>query len=232
MQVFTYNLAQVPVATALSALYGPPTKDRVSGLVHAECMARMELGAPIFSPSRMQLNNLTMFAAWENEGAIDNFLTNTRLGQCFASGWHVRMRFLRRWGCMKEFDTLPQRIDDSDANAPVVGVTLARTKLLQLPRFIRWGKPVEELVRDHPGVTLALASMRLPRTVSTFSIWTSQEEMVNMVKGHSQVRSPERHADAMRERDRRDFHHEFITLRFKPLVEHGSWNGCSRFVPS
>ena len=33
---------------------------------------------------------------------------------------------------------------------------------------------------------------------------------------------PERHAIAMQERDRRDFHREFTTLRFKPLSEHGS----------
>lgn len=34
----------------------------------------------------------------------------------------------------------------------VVAVTLAWMKLLQVPRFIRWGKPVEELVRDDPAM--------------------------------------------------------------------------------
>jgi hypothetical protein len=114
----------------------------------------------------------------------------------------------------------------------VVAVTLARMKLPQVPRFIRWGRPVEALVRDHPGKTLALASIRLPRTVSTFSVWTSQQDMVEMVRGRSRVPRPERHVAAMAERERKDFHHEFTTLRFRPIAEHGSWEGRSRFVPS
>ena len=104
---------------------------------------------------------------------------------------------------------------------PVVAVTLARMKLPQVPRFIRWGKPVETLVRDHPGATFAMAAIRLPRTVSTFSMWRSLREMVEMVRGHSSVPEPKRHADAMVERERKDFHFEFATLRFKLLAEYG-----------
>jgi hypothetical protein len=110
-------------------------------------------------------------------------------------------------------------------------VTLARLRLPQVPRFIRWGKPVEELVRDHPGTTLALAAMRPPRTVSTFSVWRSQREMTDMVGGHGSVPGAERHARAMVERDRKDFHFEFTTLRFRALGEQGAWEGRSDIVP-
>ena len=41
-----------------------------------------------------------------------------------------------------------------------------------------------------------------------------------------------RHADAMAERDRRDFHHEFATFRFRPVSEHGAWQGRSGIVPT
>jgi hypothetical protein len=68
---------------------------------------------------------------------------------------------------------------------------------------------------------MAMAATRLPRTISTFSIWKSQKEMVGMVHGHNSVTEPKRHADAMKERDRRDFHIQFTTLRFKKLSEHG-----------
>ena len=97
------------------------------------------------------------------------------------------MTFLRRWGHVSEFGGLPESVREQDSAAPVVAVTLARMKLLLVPRFIRWGRPVEELVRDHPETTIAIAAMRLPRTVSTFSVWTSQKEMVDMVCGHSTV---------------------------------------------
>lgn len=232
MTVFTFHFAKTKIGTAVRALYLPPTGEDVPGLNHAECMARMTLGAPILSPARMQLRNLTMFASWESTAAIDDFLSGTKLGRELAMGWHVRMAFLRRWGHISEFDGLAESVGEQDPSAPVVAVTLARMKLPQVLRFIRWGKPVEELVRDHPAKTLAIAAMRLPRTVSTFSVWTSQREMIDMVRGHSSVPQPERHAVAMVERRRKDFHFEFTTLRFKPLAEYGNWEGRTHIVPS
>ena len=55
--------------------------------------------------------------------------------------------------------------------------------------------------------------------------------MTDMVHGEGSFPGATRHADAMEERDRKDFHHEFITLRFRALSEHGKWLGRSNFVP-
>jgi hypothetical protein len=173
-----------------------------------------------------------MFAAWESHAAIDDFLADISLGRALAGGWHVRLAFERRWGHVSELDGLAEGGREQDPAAPVVAVTLARMKLPQVLRFIRWGRPVEELVRDHPAKTLAIAAIRLPRTVCTFSVWSSRREMVEMVHGHSAVPRPERHAAAMAERERKDFHFEFTTLRFRPLAEYGSWEGRSRILPS
>ena len=52
-----------------------------------------------------------------------------------------------------------------------------------------------------------------------------------MVHGRAAVPDPDRHASAMAERERRDFHHEFATYRFRPLSEHGAWQGRSGIVP-
>src|SRR6185503_4061522 len=109
----------------------------VPGLNQAECLTRMTLGAPVVSPARMQLRHLTMFAAWESHDAIDEFLASTRLGRGFATGWHVRMTFQRRWGHVTAFDRLTEGGAEQDPDAPVVAVTLARMKLPQVPRFIR-----------------------------------------------------------------------------------------------
>ncbi|MEQ8210195.1 MAG: hypothetical protein RH917_10220 [Lacipirellulaceae bacterium] len=231
MAIFSFHLARTEIRTALGALYSPLQRHQFPGLNHAECLAMMKLGASILSPARMQLHNLAMFASWESDTAIDKFLANSKLGKELASGWHVRMEFTRRWGKVSEFQGLPKSIGAQDPAAPVVAVTLARMRLPQVPRFIRWGKPVETLVRDHPGITLALAAMRLPRTVSTFTIWKSQQEMTDMVHGRSSVPSPRRHTDAMVERERKDFHFEFTTLRFRPLAEYGEWQGRSKIVP-
>jgi hypothetical protein len=195
-------------------------------------MAVMTLGSPIVSAARMQLSRLAVFASWESEHDIDTFLTDTALGRRLATGWHVRLEFLRRWGRVAEFDDLPPPASELDPAAPVVAVTLARLKLTELARFIRWGKPVEELVRDHPGATLALAGVRPPHTFGTFSVWRSQREMTDMVRGRGATPGVERHAAAMVERKREDFHYEFTTLRFRARSEHGEWQGRSDIVPN
>ncbi len=191
----------------------------------------MQLGSPIVSLERMQLGHLVMFAEWSSEDAIEEFLCRSKLGQKIAQGWHLRMKFLRRWGSVRAFADLPESIGETDPLAAVAAFTLARMKLPEVPRFIRWGRPVEILVRDHPETTFSMAAIRYPRTVATFSIWNSQQAMINMVQGHSSVEQPKRHIDAMNERDRRDFHHEFTTLRFSPIAEYGSWNGRTSLLP-
>jgi hypothetical protein len=195
-------------------------------------MVVMGLGSAIASPSRMQLRNLAVFAAWADDGALDRFLVESTLGRALACGWHVRLELLRRWGSVAGFDDFGVSGSQLGADDPVVAVTLARLKIPEVPRFVRWGRPVEVLVRDHPATTLALAAIRPPRTVSTFSVWRSQREMVEMVHGKSPIPSPARHSDAMRERERRDFHHEFTTLRFRALSEAGQWQGHGNFVPA
>jgi hypothetical protein len=216
MPIFSFHLARTTLATTAAALLRPPAPSRVAGLRRMECMAVMALGSPIVSPARFQARNLAVFASWDDEHAIDRFLAEHALGRTLAAGWHVRMEFLRRWGRVSGFEDLPETAAHEDAAAPVVAVTLARLKLPEVPRFIRWGRPVEELVRDHPGTTLALAAMRPPRTVSTFSVWRSLREMTDMVRGRDAVPGARRHAAAMVERNRRDFHHQFTTLRFRP----------------
>ncbi len=232
MTIFTFHIAKTSIGTAIRALWRAPTGREILGLEHAECLTKMTLGEPILSPARMQFRHLTMFAAWESEVAVDEFLANTDLGRAFANGWHVRMEFQRRWGHISEFPGLPESVGEQDPAAPVVAVTLARMRLPQVARFIRWGRPVEELVRDHPGTTLAIAAIRLPRTVSTFTVWKSQQEMLDMVRGHSAVPRPDRHRAAMVERERKDFHFEFTTLRFKPIGEYGNWEGRTHIIPN
>lgn len=231
MRIFSFHLVETTPARTVHAMSRPPTTCQIPGLHHAECMAAMTLGAPILSPARMQWHKLAVFASWESDGALDDFLADTNLGRTLSEGWHVRLNFLRRWGRFSEFDSLPANLEDTDPEQPVVAVTLARLKLPHVFRFIRWGKPVEKLVRDHPGTTLAMAAMRPPRTFSTFSVWRSQREMTDMVHGKDTLPGAARHAEAMAERNRKDFHHKFTTLRFQAISEHGEWAGRRNYIP-
>ncbi|WP_435769935.1 hypothetical protein [Nocardioides sp. SYSU DS0651] len=231
MTIHSFHLAEVPRRVGTRALLRPPSPATVPGLDHAECLALMRLGAPVVSRDRLQLGRLAVFAQWHDEAALDRFLARNPLGRELAGGWHVRLEFMRRWSSIAALPGLPERAGEWQRDEPVVAVTLARMRIPEIPRFLRHGRPVERLVRDHPGVTLALAGLRPPRTVSTFSVWRSVRVMVEMVHGRSDVSEPARHAAAMRERERRDFHHEFATFRFRALSEHGSWEGRSGIVP-
>ena len=53
-----------------------------------------------------------------------------------------------------------------------------------------------------------------------------------MVHGRSAIPAPDRHATAMVERRRKDFHLEFTTLRFTCIAEHGAWEGRTSIVPT
>jgi hypothetical protein len=223
----SFHLALLPPSVTLRALRRGP---RADGLRHAECLALMRLGSPAVSVERMQLRRLAMFAEWEDESALERFLADDDLGRRLHNGWHVRLQYLRRYGEVAALAGLPVRAGRWDPQEPVVAVTLARLKLPELPRFLKWGRPVERLVAGHPGTTFATAAVRPPGTFSTFTIWRSVRAMTDMVHGRSDVTQADRHAVAMAEQHRRDFHHESAFMRFRPLSEHGTWEG-RRLLP-
>lgn len=230
MSIFSYHLVKLPFTKAIQGVFSNPIDPKTKGLIHSEYMTAMTLGSPMFSPSRLLIKQVAIFAQWENERVLNEYLEKEGFGQILAKGWHVRLEFLRQWGRFSKF-SLPEPKENSVNNThAVVAVTIARMKPFEVPRFIHWGRPVEKLVRDHPGTTLSLASFRFPNTVSTFSIWKSEKEMTDMVHGHSAIPDPHRHINAMKERERKDFHFEFTTLRFKPIAEFGSWKGKQNFI--
>lgn len=189
----------------------------------------MNLGEPIMSALRYSFKNFAFFAWWRDEVFLDEFLQQSPY-HFFEGGWHVRMKLYRRWGEITELKNAAIDSNLALPNQPVVAVTLARLNLLQTRRFIRWGKPVERQVRDHKGQILALAAIRPLNTFSTFSIWKNEAEMINMVQGKNKSYDGESHKLAMQERVRKDFHHEFSTMRFAPFKEIGVWNGKSGYT--
>jgi hypothetical protein len=232
MSIFSYHLVKIPFHLAIKGLFSDPIKKNTKGLIRSEYMTAMTLGSAIISPSRFLIRQVAIFAQWENEEALENYLRTERFGKILTDGWHVRLAFMRDWGKITGFQIPYQKATLESESSPVVAVTVARMIPLAIPRFLRWGRPVEKLVRDHAGTLLSLASFRFPNTISTFSIWKTEKEMTNMVHGHSAMPKPERHSDAMKERERKNFHFEFVTLRFKPLAEFGSWKGKENYIPN
>ncbi|RKR15389.1 hypothetical protein CLV91_1474 [Maribacter vaceletii] len=232
MNIFSYHLVKIPYSLAIKGLFSNPIDKKTEGLIHSEYMTAMTLGSPIMSSSRFLIKQVAIFAQWENENALESYLKEEKFGKILTKGWHVRLEFMREWGKISGYKIPEQKTKLENKASPVVAVTIARMKPFAIPRFLRWGRPVEKLVRDHTGTLLSLASIKFPNIVSTFSIWKTEKEMTNMVHGHSDMPKPKRHSDAMKERERKNFHFEFTTLRFKPIAEFGFWNGQESYIPN
>ena len=231
MNIFSYHLVKLPLISALKLLFFPIKPNKIAGIIYAETMSTMILGSSIFSKSRIFSREIVVFAQWESENCLNHFLKLNIVGKKIEKGWHIRLEFLRQWGTISGYKIPPLVVEVEKDSNPVVAVTIARMRYTQIPRFLRWGRPVEKQVRDHNGTTISLASIRYPNIVSTFSIWKTQKEMTDMVHGHSKMSQPKRHQNAMKERERKDFHFEFTTLRFKPLAEYGEWNNKRNYIP-
>ncbi len=230
MSVFTYHLVRTSYSQVVNSILFSVDKSEIPGLIHMKTMNCMRLGSAIFSVNRILIREISVFAQWEDETSIDKFLAENKFGKILSEGWHVRMSFMRQWGEISEYE-IPKTNRKMDEDETVVVVTLAKMKYFEIPRFIHWGRPVEKQVRDHSGKILSLASARFPRTVSTFSIWENKKELMDMVHGNQSDPDSKRHFNAMKERERRNFHKEFTTLRFRPIAEYGSWEGKTQLIP-
>lgn len=158
MSIFSYHLIELPFFVAIKGIFSNPIETSTKGLIQLEFMTAMTLGAPILSSSRDLVGQVAVFMQWENETALENYLEQDSFGRTLVKGWHVRLSFIKEWGKFSGFKIPDFRDKLKSPNAPVVAVTIARMKPFAVPRFIHWGRPVEKLVRDHPGTTLSLAT--------------------------------------------------------------------------
>ena len=215
-EIFCFHIVKLSLLQSILRLLFPLHKTNIVGLNHSETFYTMELGTSIFNISRYNFRKLAIFTWWESEEALKNFLQNSPHVSS-PKAWYIKIRPYRKWGDIKEISKAKIFQKQQRQNQPVVAITIARLRLTQAFRFIKWGKPVEKQVRDHNGQTLALAAMRPFNTFCTFSIWKSEKDMIGMVQGLNEKVDGLEHKKAMEERNRKPFHYEFTTLRLTPV---------------
>ena len=159
--IWVRRLLMIYFLSILKYLFFPLHKEEIKGLIHSESFCIMNLGETIVSPSRYNWSSMAFFMWWQDEKSLENFLSKPKNKFFSKCGWHVRMRKYRRWGGIKEI--CKAQIDPKvhEPAGPIVAVTLARLKLSQTLRFIKWGKPVEGQIKKHEGNTIAYAAMML-----------------------------------------------------------------------
>ena len=129
------HIADIKRGDALKLIAKGPKGITSSGLRHAN----LGLAAPLGGGLRPKpdIGRLALIAMWENDEAIDHFLTAAPIARALAGGWHARLQPLRAHGSWPGLaDDLP-RSRAVDNEGPVAVLTLGRLRLPRLLPFLR-----------------------------------------------------------------------------------------------
>lgn len=216
--IVTVQIAEVPLTDGLKALGRRPSVDRVPGLRYAETLFTAPLGGGLLPAPNPR--TVALLASWDDDRHFESFLASDPHAEPFRAGWQVRMEPLRVFGKWPNLDGLPAKERPVADEEPVVVLTLGRLMPWRLAPFLRAAHPAEEEVLTEPGLLASTGFGRLPRLVSTFSVWRSAAEMRDYA-----TRSGGAHREAVARDRAHPFHRHSAFIRFRPYASVGSWGG-------
>lgn len=162
--------------------------------------------------------------------ALERFLASDALAARLAGGWHVRLEpvnvheYHRARGSDTE-GTWPG-IDDTWATdpapalGPVVSLTLAKTRMSQLPRTLRATIEAGKALGDASGLVWGVALAR-PPIIATVTLWSSAEA----ADTYAYRRPGIGHRHAMDVDRVKPLHDSGVFIRFRPIASFGSLQG-------
>ena len=218
--IASVHLADVGARSAFAVVRKAPPPGSIKGLRHAD----VALAAPLRGGGSVplpQLGRVGLIAFWDDDAALDCFLSDDPLAARLASGWHVRLAPLRAHGTWPGLpsDVPPQR--NVDHEGPVAVLTLARLRASQAIRFVRTSAKAEASAVASPGMRWGTALARPPSFVATCSLWESTRAASTYAYGHSDLGHP----DAIATDEAKPFHHQSAFIRFRPYDSHGRLDG-------
>jgi hypothetical protein len=217
--IVSVQIAKVGARAGLGVLARPPRADRVPGLRHAEAVFTAPITEKLLPAP--DFGTVGLIAAWENEGSLERFLASHPLAARLSGGWQVRLEPLRVSGAWPEVPDLLEHQQPVADDEPVVVLTIGRTKPWRLPPFLRAAAAAEAEIVKEPGLLATTGFGRLPRLVSTFSVWRSAAEMRDYA-----YREGGAHRAAVAADSAHPFHFSSAFIRFRPLASGGNWNGA------
>ena len=213
--IVSVHIAEEGIRRSLALLRRGRRPLDAPGLRYAEAAGLVPLGSRV---PPLPPRGTILISSWDDDDALDRFLSRSPIG-----GYHVRMRPTRIVGAWPDMPGLPTEEESMDGNEPAAVLTLGRPRLLRLPPFVRTSRPAERLAVEHPAMVKGTAAARLPRFVSTFSIWRTVAEMRDYALG----RPDPGHLNAIRADRANGFHHQEAFVRFRPYRAEGSWHGAN-----
>jgi hypothetical protein len=163
-----------------------------------------------------------LFALWESDAALDDFLTKsplTRRWERAAEVYTVRLLALGGHGTWRGFAVLDHMASGS-AGGPVAVVTRATVRARHWHPFIGAGHQVSAEVAAAPGLLAVAGIGEAPvGRQATFSLWRSVDDAMAFA-----YTSP-RHHEAIRRTRAEGWYGEELFARFQPYASHGTWDG-------
>lgn len=214
--IVSVHLAEVGRRRALGVLRRPPQPAAVRGLTYAETvttapLSKSLLPGPTFS-------RVGLIAAWEDDGALDEFSRTHPLAERLSGGWEVRLTPLRLSGFWPGMPDLPKQPLPVQDDEPVAVLTLGHLRLARALGFLRSASSAEAEAVEDPALLASVGLARPPHLVSTFSIWRTAKAMSNYA-----YREHGSHQAAVVADRRRPFHRHSAFVRFRPYASRGEW---------
>jgi hypothetical protein len=216
--IASVHLADVGPRAALGVVRRAPRPTTTPGLRHANVALTAPLsGSVLPSPA---IGRVGLVAFWDDDDALDGFLSDHPMAATLAGGWHVRLDPLRASGSWPGLPSGVPTKHDVELDGPAAVLTLGRLRLTQTVRFFRASAKAEGAVVEAEGLIWATGLAR-PPFVSTCSLWQTTRALSTYAYGH---REPA-HADAIAAHQLEPFHHESAFIRFRPYGSKGSLGG-------
>ena len=218
--ILSVHLADLGVHRTAGVLRRAPQPEEVPGLRYATTTITAPLSGGLLP--RPRPGRVGLIAAWDDDAALDGFLSRHPLAERLAGGWRVRLQPLRAFGAWSALPDMPSTEQPVDENEPVAILTLGRLRLTRTASFLKASARAEEQAVKDPALLASTGLARPPALLATFSLWKTAAAM----RAYATGGNGEQHLAAVRAHAARPFHHESIFLRFRPYASSGTWDGC------
>lgn len=192
---------------------------RVRGL---EFWRLLGTGAGDHTGSGADLARTALFAVWENESALEEFLRDSHIARRWEGAresWHVRLRGIGGHGLWRGVDPL-LGVEPGVSTGPVAIITRADVRRHAWKAFGAASNVVDAELHTSPGLIDVVGIGEAPvGRLATFSLWESQAAARRFAY------SMPDHVEVMRRTRDEDWYAEELFARFEPYGSTGTWNG-------